>query len=128
MRIIAALLFLFAASAVAGQELYRWKDDHGVVHYSDTPPSGRSYETRQVLADPPRPAADPTPPAAAPTAALSRCEQAQQNLKVFEAGGAVAIDLDGDGTPEPLDAPAREREFNRARELVRVECDEAAGR
>lgn len=127
MRVAVCLLLLSLASVASAEQLYRWKDASGVVHYSDAPPAGgQPYETRAVIPDPPRPAADPTPKPV--VAELTRCEQATRNLRVFEAGGAVSMDLDGDGKPEALDATAREREFNRARELVRVECEEAAGR
>lgn len=129
MRLVVCLLLLCCATAASTQQLYRWKDDNGIVQYTDSPPAGRPYETRAVLPEPPRPAADPTPAATPPaTPTLTRCEQAERNLRVFEAGGAVSMDLDGDGEPEALDTIAREREFNRARELVRLECEEAAGR
>ena len=40
---LAFLLFLTALPALAG--VYRWVDDKGVVHYSDTPPAPGTKET-----------------------------------------------------------------------------------
>ena len=39
-RSIFLVLCLFAATAVSAQEAYRWVDEDGVVHYSDTPVEG----------------------------------------------------------------------------------------
>ena len=40
LRSIFLVACLLAATAVAAQEAYRWVDDDGVVHYSDTPVEG----------------------------------------------------------------------------------------
>ena len=37
-RIIATLLLMLAAATAAAQQLYRWTDDKGRVHITDTPP------------------------------------------------------------------------------------------
>jgi hypothetical protein len=114
------LLLMFALPAV-GQQLYRWKDDDGVTHYTDhPPPQGRQYETREVEPDP------PPPPAEAADEVLEGpsepCLQARANLAVFERGGEVSMDLDGDGVPEKLDAAAHARELARTRELIARHC------
>lgn len=37
-RIVATLLLMLAAATAAAQQLYRWTDDKGRVHITDTPP------------------------------------------------------------------------------------------
>ena len=37
-RLCAALLVLVAGTAAAQNQMYKWKDAAGVIHYSDTPP------------------------------------------------------------------------------------------
>jgi hypothetical protein len=39
MRILLVLLLLVASAAVAKEEVYKWVDENGVVHYTDKPPS-----------------------------------------------------------------------------------------
>ncbi len=44
------IILALAASPVLGGELYKWKDENGVTHFSDSPPAepGKGVETRQV--------------------------------------------------------------------------------
>lgn len=66
-RSILLVLCLLAASVAAAQEAYRWVDEDGVVHYSDTPvdgaerillPAPNVAATRQRSSEAPAPAAD----------------------------------------------------------------------
>ena len=43
---LGCLLLLASANAVAGP-VYKWKDAHGVTQYSETPPAGKKFETRE---------------------------------------------------------------------------------
>jgi hypothetical protein len=68
--LLCALLALPVASCFAGTT-YRWVDEQGQVHYADTPPAGRAYET---VAEPPHPAATPpsvTSPSVNPSGATA---------------------------------------------------------
>lgn len=40
MKAVLALLLLIASTSLAAQEVYRWVDENGVVHYSDQPREG----------------------------------------------------------------------------------------
>jgi hypothetical protein len=40
MRYLLALLLAVAAGAVLAQQMYRWTDKEGKVHYGPTPPAG----------------------------------------------------------------------------------------
>ncbi|MCQ3924400.1 MAG: hypothetical protein DPW12_09410 [Rhodocyclaceae bacterium] len=43
-RLAALGLLLFALNAQGQGSLYKWVDEKGVVHYSDTPPAGKAGE------------------------------------------------------------------------------------
>jgi hypothetical protein len=123
MRPLMLMLLVAIALPAAGQQLYRWKDENGVVHYTDSPPADKTYETRAIVPDPDPPATVAAPAAAPPPAAPSeRCLQARANLQVFDTSEGVSMDTDGDGVEEQLQGQAREREHQRARDLVQAEC------
>lgn len=46
----ALLLALTASGAAAAQTVYKWVDEHGVTHYSHTPPTGGPAETISLSA------------------------------------------------------------------------------
>jgi hypothetical protein len=57
-RVLLAMgLLLCAAPSLAG--MYKWVDDKGVTHYSESPPPGR--KAQQVQTAPSAPSATPTP-------------------------------------------------------------------
>ena len=39
--VLVAISLALASGAVSAQQMYKWKDDQGVVHYSDTPPPAK---------------------------------------------------------------------------------------
>lgn len=47
------LLLLVVADVSAAAQMYKWKDEHGTVHYSDTPPSRGRAQLMQTDARPP---------------------------------------------------------------------------
>lgn len=122
-----------AASPIvsATGEVYRWTDENGVRHYSDSPPPGQAHDTVKVAStarSAPPPSAAETPaaagetPAAAPTP-LSNCEVARKNVETFSSAATITMDRDGDGTAEPLDPAQRDAELARNVELVRIYCE-----
>jgi hypothetical protein len=124
-----ALLGLFAAStAQAAGEVYKWKDDAGVVHYTDAPPDGRSFEKMKTAApkpaEPAAPAepAKPAAPAAPPGTAQANCEAARRNVENMERFAEISMDRDGDGTSEKLTPEQREEELRRHRALADLYC------
>jgi hypothetical protein len=48
-----------AATWAAGPPVYRWTDEHGVVHFSDSPPQGPGSDARVLPPPPSYRAADP---------------------------------------------------------------------
>lgn len=126
--LLAAALALSGA-AVASGEIYRWTDDNGVTHYSDTPPVSREHSTFKVASAPPVPVPLPATELAAEatkapvTTNQSNCETARKNLETFANSTSVTMDRDGDGTAESLDEAQRATEIARNEELVEIYCD-----
>lgn len=58
MKIMLALLLLVIMTAAAAQEVYRWVDKNGEVHYTQTPPPSTSVHTSNMVINAPPP--DPT--------------------------------------------------------------------
>jgi len=56
-RVIAPTILLsLAALLLCGAELYKWVDENGVVHYSETPPQDRAAATIELAPAPAQPA------------------------------------------------------------------------
>ena len=132
-----AILGLVAASAVQAAAVYKWKDDKGVVHYTDAPPEGRDFERMKSAAPDPAaaavPADDAAPeagaeadPAAAPEprqgSPEANCASARRNIEAMERFEVISMDRDGDGEPEKLTAEQKEEELQRARSLAGIFC------
>jgi glutaredoxin len=68
MRAIALLLMALLAFSVAAQEVYKWTDDQGVVHFSDRKPADAPAHAVQLEAAPASTAAAAATPTSAPGA------------------------------------------------------------
>jgi len=99
LAIAVLILGMFAVSCVWGQTYYKWKDTHGVTHYSEQPPAGHAavITVRPGVSEAPATAAT-VPPASNPTQALDAaavrfrkqaCVTAKENLKLLASGGMV---------------------------------------
>jgi len=64
---------LFAFALIAQAQLYRWTDDNGKVHYSDTPPPANAKQVQKKASA--RPAAGQAAPAGQPSYALQQAVQ-----------------------------------------------------
>lgn len=123
MRTILLLCLASLPLAVGAAELYKWTDEKGRVHYSDKPPpEGVKAESRtlpeEADSDPaasPRPAG-PTPPPS------PQCVQARESLAILEQNSKVEADVDGDGTPEPLDEATRQAQIVATRKAAERLC------
>jgi len=127
------LVALLGASAFAqANDLYKWTDDKGVTHYSDTPPPSQATASRIKVA-PGVPsdvaataAADaskakdgtiPPPATAAATPQDKACEQARSNLNLLQSKYAVA-----DASGKPLDDKTRDMFTEQAKQAL-TQCD-----
>lgn len=142
------VLTLFSSSACA--EVNKWTDEKGVVHYSDTRPSGvqtdsvRNFSGKEAGA-----AATTTAPKtwtereaelkksqlqkkeadekqakkrAAQAERLRNCANAQESLRTLESGSRIAT-YDANGEKVYLDDATRELRIQAARQAVQANCD-----
>ncbi len=125
MRTLICLSFLLLATspALAGQ-VYKWKDANGVTQYSENPPPGKKFETRQITGDPGNRAAAAAAPAETPVA--PQCATARANLALLDGSGAVMQDTDGDGKADsPLDDTQRQNQRALAEAAAKAYCPQA---
>ncbi len=116
------LATFWAGDLSAQQEIYKWRDKSGAVHYSSTPPKSGKFERRTIA--PSAVAAPAAVPAAAVTAAKPSnsgenplCTTARNNLKALnDRSRQVMMDSNGDGKPE-----AALNEIQRASEIGKTE-------
>lgn len=131
--LLLAGLSLPAADALADR-LYKWTDENGVTHYTDSPPPDRAYETRSVDPDAAeaasaerREAAEQDGAAAdAPASPVDQnCTRVRANLATLESAAGVTMDLDGDGTAEELTPEQRAEQLELAQRQVEAYCGQA---
>jgi hypothetical protein len=90
MRVAAFLILLVAASLTAmASEVYKWVDEEGNVHYSDTPPENVESERVQVDVAPPR--GD-----ASAERVLERAEQTRERLAAERDARAAAEEAEAE--------------------------------
>ncbi|MEN3111656.1 DUF4124 domain-containing protein [Uliginosibacterium paludis] len=92
MRVLGFLLLLVCLPAIAGNEVYKWVDADGSVHYGNEPPKGAKVKpvsggvtVMPAFKAPEKPIAAPAPPAA-PAAAPARPEPAATERPQGETG------------------------------------------
>lgn len=120
MRALAFVLALVVSGSAFAGTVYRWTDAKGVTHYSDSKPlNGMRVEIKGDY----RLSAPSQPLAAQSQPENKRCEDAQRGASALEQTGLpVRMDLNGDGTPEPLDDETRARQLELARAQVKAFC------
>lgn len=137
MRRAAALLLL--VPALAGAQAYRWVDEQGRVHYSQTPPPQGAYG--RVAPPPPSPGASPHLEALEPAApdlqqraqerqkaaAAERerqrgCEQARRQSAQFQ-GTGLYYSSGPDGQRQYLSPEQIDRKRAEAQAGIREHCD-----
>ncbi|HJP98024.1 MAG TPA: DUF4124 domain-containing protein [Rhodanobacteraceae bacterium] len=145
---------LFAASAIGlsilciagfanAQQIYKWKDASGVMHFSQTPPANGAHYTRMHLSSEPEvasqpaspadgtsdsdgrnPAAAPPPPAAQTTQAdtpsnrATLCKQLSSNITLLQ-GKQPVVTAGDNGKQQVMGDSARQQQLatSRAQQL-----------
>jgi hypothetical protein len=86
------LLGICVSTAVQAQQMYKWTDKDGVVHFSETPPTGQQAEASDIPAGPPlmgqEPVSSPSM-AGQPSAAQQRRDEIAQNRDRAETEAAL---------------------------------------
>jgi len=118
---LGCLLLLASANAVAGP-VYKWKDAKGVTQYSETPPAGGKYETREQARG-----TQPAAPAAAEAAPVpEQCSTARANVVLLDGSGEVMQDTDGDGKADTALTPEqRSAQKGLAEAAIKAYCPPA---
>ncbi len=129
----AALAALLASATVTATELYKWTDDKGVIHYSDTPPpKGKDGTQRMRLtgtespdpaaaAEANKPPAKEPAPTSLPDTPENRkraCDQARSALELLQGDGPVADAASG----KPLEANERADRSAAAQRIASAYC------
>jgi hypothetical protein len=142
------LLALTLCVAVAAQatRFYKWVDEEGVVHYSDSPPAHGRFEQIETREPPstfeelealnqendeedadqeaePRPTA-PAAPQSAAEARRMNCQNARSNLETMTSFDTIQMDLDGDGELETLTEAQVQEQIERMRTQVERFCED----
>ncbi|HRQ65808.1 MAG TPA: DUF4124 domain-containing protein [Xanthomonadaceae bacterium] len=138
-------LTLCVAFAAQATRFYKWVDEEGVVHYSDSPPAHGRYEQIETR-DPAstfeeldaledensegteeeaqeRPTRPPSPQSVAEARQIN-CQNARNNLDTLTSFDAIQMDLDGDGELETLTEAQVEEQVERMRAQIERFCDE----
>jgi hypothetical protein len=145
--ICALLVFTAPSPAADSQNMYKWTDDQGEVHYTQFPPPGRQTEKLQP----------PPPPAKSPSAGgndlqqqleavekqnqeqlqgakdakqwaqiqkirRENCETAHKNLVNLQRGGNVRY-MEPDGKVMHLTEEERQKRIDEANSQIKENCD-----
>ncbi len=135
-----ALALLACAPLLVMAAPYKWVDEHGVTHYTQLPPSGKSAQEVNV----PKPRAPAPPTASAPAASgtgpadasgkspaadadetarirQENCRRAQENLSVLETNRRIRV-KDGE-TYRVIGEDERLQNIERQRQMIKDYCD-----
>jgi len=142
----ALLALALGAGAAAAERVYKWVDEQGVTHYSQTPPAGVRATPldvatgapgggeeggdpleryRRVLSPPKKPekAADGIDPAKEAEARARNCKVARERLAVLTARSRILV-LKPDGTSERLTEEQRQAEIKRMKAIIAANCED----
>lgn len=72
------VVFIVAPSGAEAQKMYKWTDENGVVHFTDTKPEGQQVEEQAIPAG--EPPATSEPYATPETGGQSLAEQRRQDI------------------------------------------------
>ena len=125
--IFSAALLVAGAVALA-QPVYKWTDDKGQVHYSETPPPQDATQVKvptggpaSAPAAPAEAKSDAAPPAAGtPEARQKRCEFEKRQLKVFD--GPVVLYKNEKGEEVKMDEAKKEASKKLVEDSIKKYC------
>lgn len=140
---IVSILALCLSATVEATRFYKWVDEDGVVHYSDSPPDHSRYEQIQTRepassfqeleeqmredADEAEAAAEAAAPARAPQSAdearRMNCENARNNLQTLQSFQNIQMDLDGDGELDTLTEEQKAEQIERMQAQIERFCE-----
>lgn len=132
---LAAMLALGSASLAGAQQVYKWVDKDGTVHFADSPPPETIEAERMVLrGNVQSPVTDAQPQRGmtsdevdllyTPEQRQTACEQARANRTTLTNMAIITVDRNGDGVVEELTEEEKAAELRRADEQIELLCIE----
>lgn len=134
-RLVAGAIALAVAGSVPAQQVYKWVDQDGTVHFTDSPPDDSVKAERVVLrgsvqssivaVEPRGVTSDEIDALYTPEQRQAACDQARANRTTLTNMAVVTMDKDGDGTAEELTEDEKAEQLARAEEQIRLLCVDA---
>lgn len=131
-RYIVALCALALALPASAQQVYKWVDKDGTVHFTDSPPDETVGAERVVLrgnvqstiteVEQRGMTPDEIDLLYTPEQRQAACEQALANRNTLRTMPVVSKDKDGDGVPDELTDEEKAQEMERADNQVTLLC------
>ncbi len=137
-----------AAQVASAQQIYKWKDAHGVIHFAQTPPAnGHAYKKMTLAGQPdvssnpapttpstdatggaanPAPAAPPHAVADTPANRATLCKQLTTNIGLLT-GKQPLVTAGAGGKQQVMSDDAREQQLATARAQQKQYCASANG-
>lgn len=127
-KFLIVIVLLGLSAVVSAGDLYKWTDEKGVIHYSDTPPPKQSSASRvrvksgvsdemETVADADANKAKDAKPTPAAANKATNCEHARANLNLLQSKYQVA-----DSSGKPLDEQKRQELIDQAKQAI-ASCD-----
>lgn len=136
MRVVfaAAIAASLLAGPLAAQQVYKWVDQDGTVHFTDSPPDESVGAERVVLrgsvsttitqVEQRGMTADEVDLLYTPDQRIAACRQARANQETLRVMPVVTMDKDGDGTAEELTEEEKAEQLERSAQQVELLCRE----
>ena len=135
-RLALATALLLVAPLAAAQQIYKWTDAMGTVHYSQSaPPAGIHFQQVKLAGgvestdapaaqaaddESPAPADNPAPVADTPANRAKLCTTLKSNLAALQGSGPVV--MQEDGKPAVLDETQRKQQVDTANAQYQQYC------
>lgn len=113
MRVLIFICMLCLPDLCSAQQVYKWRDKYGNIHYSDVEPASQDAQRKVVKAQPRE---------KAQTDSEIACERAKQNLKVLAESETVQMDLNNDGKLELLTTKQRAQQTAAMEAAIKTKC------
>lgn len=136
-RSLAILIAAGLSSSVMAQQVYKWVDQDGTVHFTDSPPEETVKAERVVLrgnvsstiteVEQRGMSRDEIDLLYTPEQRETACEQARANRTTLRNMPVVMKDKDGDGVPEELTEEEKAAEIQRAEGQIELLCVTGSG-
>ena len=117
MRLLIFIFMLSLPALCSAQQVYKWRDKNGNIHYSDVEPASQNAQRKVVKGKDPAPA-----PRKEPTENEIACERAKQNLNILATREFVDMDLNNDGKTERLTKEQRAQQTVAMEAAVKAKC------